>query len=39
LGVYLTTAVKCAKTGYGIETTTIQACSCLLEQELPCSRM
>ncbi len=34
LGVYLTTAVKCAKTAYGIETTTTKECSQLLEQEL-----
>ena len=34
LGVYLTTAVKCGKTGYGIETSTIKQCSLLLEQEL-----
>jgi len=34
LGVYLTTAVKCGKTGYGIATSTIKACSLLLEQEL-----
>ena len=34
LGVYLTTAVKCGKTGYGIQTSTIQACSHILEQEL-----
>lgn len=34
LGVYLTTAVKCAKTGYGIETATVKECSKLLEQEL-----
>lgn len=34
LGVYLTTAVKCGKTGYGIATDTIQRCSLLLEQEL-----
>ena len=34
LGVYLTTAVKCAKTGYGIQASTIQECSQLLEQEL-----
>jgi uracil-DNA glycosylase len=33
-GVYLTTAVKCGKTGYGIATETIQQCSLLLEQEL-----
>jgi uracil-DNA glycosylase len=34
LGVYLTTAVKCGKTGYGIEAGTIRRCSFLLEQEL-----
>ncbi len=34
LGVHLTTAVKCAKTGYGIETGTIRNCSLLLEREL-----
>jgi uracil-DNA glycosylase len=34
LGVYLTTAVKCGKTGYGIKTSTIEACSLILEQEL-----
>jgi len=34
LGVYLTTAVKCAKTGYGVQANTIQTCSHLLEQEL-----
>lgn len=34
LGVYLTTAVKCAKTGYGIETGTVAECSRLLEREL-----
>lgn len=33
-GIYLTTAVKCAKTGYGIETATVNECSRLLEQEL-----
>lgn len=33
-GVYLTTAVKCAKTGYGIQTATVQECSRLLEMEL-----
>jgi len=33
-GVYLTSAVKCAKTAYGIQTGTITECSCLLEQEL-----
>jgi uracil-DNA glycosylase len=34
LGVYLTTAVKCAKTGYGIKAATIKSCSLILEQEL-----
>lgn len=34
LGVYLTTAVKCGKTGYGIQTSTIKECSLILEKEL-----
>jgi uracil-DNA glycosylase len=34
LGVYLTTAVKCGKTGYGIATNTIKECSLILEKEL-----
>lgn len=34
LGVYLTTAVKCGKTGYGIKTNTIRECSFILEKEL-----
>jgi hypothetical protein len=34
LGVYMTTAVKCSKTSYGIKTATIRACSHLLEQEI-----
>jgi uracil-DNA glycosylase len=34
MGVYLTTAVKCGKTGYGISTGTIQACSHLLYKEI-----
>jgi uracil-DNA glycosylase len=34
LGVYLTTAVKCGKTGYGIKAATIQECSRLLEKEI-----
>jgi uracil-DNA glycosylase len=34
LGVYLTTAVKCAKTGYTIKAGTISECSLLLEEEL-----
>jgi len=33
-GVYLTTAVKCGKTGYGIKAGTIKECSFLLEREL-----
>jgi hypothetical protein len=34
LGVYLTTAVKCAKTTYAIETGTIQRCAMILDKEL-----
>ncbi len=34
LGVYLTTAVKCGKMGYGIQTSTIKECSLILEKEL-----
>jgi uracil-DNA glycosylase len=34
LGVYLTTAVKCGKTGYAIGRTTITECSRILEQEI-----
>jgi uracil-DNA glycosylase len=34
MGVYLTTAVKCGKTGYGIKAATIKECSLLLDQEL-----
>ncbi len=34
LGVYLTSAVKCGKTGYGIKAGTIQECSLLLEKEI-----
>jgi uracil-DNA glycosylase len=33
-GIYLTSAVKCGKTGYGIQTSTIAECSRLLEREL-----
>jgi uracil-DNA glycosylase len=33
-GVYLTTAVKCGKTGYGIRAATVVECSRILEQEL-----
>jgi hypothetical protein len=34
LGVYLTTAIKCGKTGYCIKTSTVEECSHLLEKEL-----
>jgi hypothetical protein len=34
LGVYLTTAVKCAKSGPGVANATIQNCSHLLEKEI-----
>jgi uracil-DNA glycosylase len=34
MGVYLTTAVKCAKVGYGLCAATIRECSLLLEREL-----
>ena len=34
LGVYLTTAVKCGKIGYGIKAPTIRECSLLLEAEI-----
>jgi uracil-DNA glycosylase len=34
LGVYLTTAVKCGKTGYGIKAATIKECSLILGEEL-----
>jgi uracil-DNA glycosylase len=34
LGVYLTTAVKCGKTGYGIKANTIKECSFILEREI-----
>jgi hypothetical protein len=34
LGVYLTTAVKCAKKAYGISGSTIERCSHLLEEEI-----
>lgn len=33
-GIYLTTAVKCSKTEYGIKKDTISRCSMILEQEL-----
>jgi uracil-DNA glycosylase len=34
MGVYLTTAVKCGKTGYGLKAATIKECSLILEEEL-----
>lgn len=34
MGIYLTTAVKCRKTGYGIKADTIKECSLILEKEL-----
>jgi uracil-DNA glycosylase len=34
LGVYLTTAVKCGKTGYGIKAGPIKECSRILEEEI-----
>jgi uracil-DNA glycosylase len=34
LGVYLTTAIKCAKIAYGLKASTIDACSLILEKEL-----
>jgi len=34
LGVYLTTAVKCGKSGTGVSTATIEHCSHLLEKEI-----
>ena len=33
-GVYFTTAVKCAKTEYGVKAATIKECSLILEREL-----
>lgn len=34
MGLYITTAVKCGKTGYGVATQTVQNCSPLLEAEM-----
>ena len=34
MGIYLTTAVKCGKIGYGIKATPIRECSLLLAEEL-----
>ncbi len=34
MGIYITTAIKCAKVRYGISTSTIKACKDILAQEL-----
>jgi uracil-DNA glycosylase len=34
LGIYLTSAVKCAKTAYGIQANTVKQCATILEREL-----
>ena len=34
LGVYITTAIKCGKTGYSISSKTIENCSSLLKKEM-----
>lgn len=34
MGVYFTPAVKCAKTGYGIQTVTVKTCAQLLQREI-----
>ena len=34
LGVYITTAIKCGKTGYSITSKTVENCSSLLENEM-----
>jgi uracil-DNA glycosylase len=34
IGIYMTSAVKCAKTGYGIKAGTINECSSILEKEI-----
>ena len=34
LGVYITTAVKCGKTGYSVSSATVENCSRLLEKEI-----
>ena len=33
-GVYLTSAIKCGKTGYGVASPTVNECSLILEREL-----
>jgi uracil-DNA glycosylase len=34
LGVYVTTAIKCGKTGYSISSKTVENCSSILEKEI-----
>jgi uracil-DNA glycosylase len=34
LGVYITTAIKCSKTGYAVSPETMKSCSVLLEKEI-----
>jgi uracil-DNA glycosylase len=34
LGVYMTSALKCGKTGYGVKAGTVKECSFILEEEL-----
>jgi uracil-DNA glycosylase len=34
LGIYLTTAIKCGKTGYSISSKTVENCSSILEKEM-----
>ena len=34
MGIYVTTTIKCGKTGYGIKTNTVKECSFILEKEL-----
>ncbi len=34
MGVYLTSAVKCGKTGYGLKAASIKECSLILEEEI-----
>jgi hypothetical protein len=34
LGVYLTTAIKCGKLGYGVKSESVKHCSIILEKEI-----
>ena len=34
LGIYLTTAIKCGKIGYGVKAETVKTCSSMLEKEI-----